>query len=270
MRVVSLVPSVTETLLAWGIRPLACTRFCEQPGLTTVGGTKTPDIAAIVALGPDLVVMDEEENRIEDHAALQAAGVPVHVLAVRSVADVAEQLPALAERLGVSWTAPAMPPAPEPAVRAVVPIWRRPWMVLGRATYGGSLLACLGVAVVSPAGRGPYAEVSAEELRTLGSADVGGAQHGRGAGDDGSGADGGAGAVVLAPSEPYPFGPRHRDELEQAGPVAFVDGKDLFWWGVRTAGAHERLGRTLAAATGGRPPALAGGRHARVPARRRA
>ena len=44
-RVVSLVPSVTETLLAWGVRPVACTRFCEQPDLPAVGGTKDPDVA---------------------------------------------------------------------------------------------------------------------------------------------------------------------------------------------------------------------------------
>ena len=52
-RVVSLVPSVTETLLAWGIAPVACTRFCEQPDLPQVGGTKDPDVAAIIDLAPD-------------------------------------------------------------------------------------------------------------------------------------------------------------------------------------------------------------------------
>ena len=67
LRVVSLVPSATETLLDWGIDPVACTRFCEQPQLTHVGGTKDPDIHAIAELGPDLVVMDREENRREDH-----------------------------------------------------------------------------------------------------------------------------------------------------------------------------------------------------------
>ena len=86
-RVVSLVPSVTETLLAWGIRPVACTRFCEQPELTHVGGTKDPAVAEIVELAPDLVVVDEEENRREDAEALAAAGVDVLALAVRSVTD---------------------------------------------------------------------------------------------------------------------------------------------------------------------------------------
>ena len=47
MRVVSLVPSVTETVLAWGVTPVAVTRFCEQPDLVQVGGTKDPDLEAI-------------------------------------------------------------------------------------------------------------------------------------------------------------------------------------------------------------------------------
>ena len=51
---------------------------------------------------------------------------------------------------------------------------------------------------------------------------------------------------VLAPSEPFPFAERHRAELEAAvGPVTFVDGQDLFWWGVRTPAALERLGAAL-------------------------
>jgi len=100
-RIVSLVPSVTETLLTWGRAPVGVTRFCEQPHLDTVGGTKNPDIARILALAPDLVVMDEEENRREDATAL-GASLPVHVTAVRSWRDVDSCLDAtmrlLAER----------------------------------------------------------------------------------------------------------------------------------------------------------------------------
>ena len=84
-RVVSLVPSSTETLLALGAEVVACTRFCEQPDLLHVGGTKTPDLDAIVELRPDVVVMDREENRLEDHDALVAAGLDVFVSDVRSV-----------------------------------------------------------------------------------------------------------------------------------------------------------------------------------------
>ena len=72
------------------------TRFCEQPGLPTVGGTKNPDVAAISALKPDLVVLDKEENRAEDAAALEALGIPLEVLHITGVADVHPALTKLA------------------------------------------------------------------------------------------------------------------------------------------------------------------------------
>jgi ABC-type Fe3+-hydroxamate transport system substrate-binding protein len=222
MRVVSLVPSVTETLLAWGVVPVACTRFCEQPALRHVGGTKNPDVAAIVDLAPDLVVVDEEENRREDHDALVVAGIAVHVLAVRSVADLDLQLPALAEQVGGTWVPLGAVTAPPtaPMRRAFVPIWRRPWMALGRPTYGASLLDALGYAVV-PADAGPYPTV---ELASMQAREV---------------------DVVLAPSEPYEFRDAHLEELRQVAPTMRVDGHDLLWWGERTRGALDRLAGLL-------------------------
>src|SRR4029453_12977103 len=94
-RAVSLVPSVTETLIAWGVPPVACTRFCEQPDLPHVGGTKNPDVEAIVALAPDVVVMCVEENRREDAEALERAGLAVVSLSIDSVADVAPAMRSL-------------------------------------------------------------------------------------------------------------------------------------------------------------------------------
>lgn len=221
MRVVSLVPSVTETLRAWGVTPVACTRFCEQADLPTVGGTKDPDVGAITALAPDLVVVDAEENRKEDHDALLAAGVPVHVLHVTSVADLDDQLPALASRLGASWSPMGPLPAPAPTRRAFVPIWRRPWMALGHDTYGASLLRSLGIDSIHGPDDGRYPTTSLDEAARLG-------------------AD-----LVVAPSEPYPFGPRHVPELETVAPVLLVDGRDLLWWGTRTTGARARLAAVL-------------------------
>src|SRR6266849_1180955 len=85
-RVVSLVPSVTESLfdLNIGTRVVGVTDYCTRPAdavskLPRLGGTKNPNIEAIVALHPDLVIMNQEENRQEDAEALQAAGVPVWV-----------------------------------------------------------------------------------------------------------------------------------------------------------------------------------------------
>jgi len=220
-RVVSLIPSMTETLLDWGVTPVACTRFCEQPQLPHVGGTKDPDVHAIVALRPDLVILDIEENRREDHDALVAAGVEVHVLRIRSVDDVAPQLEPLAERLGVQWRMPTIDvPTRAGRLSAFVPIWKRPWMALGAPTYGTSVLEQVGITNVFR-GDGAYPETTLEE-----------AQRRR---PD----------LVLAPSEPYPFAERHRAQLETVAPVVFVDGKDLVWWGTRTAPALRRLAEGL-------------------------
>ncbi len=223
-RVVSLVPSATESLLAWGITPVAVTRFCEQPGLPVVGGTKDPDVAAIVDLAPDLVVLCREENRAVDAEALAVAGVQRFVFEVDAVDDVARQLADLAHRLGVD--APPVDPLPPPlppSVRAFVPIWRRPWMTMAGGCYGSSLLARLGVANVFADASDRYPEVTLDEVGER-SPDV-----------------------VLAPSEPYPFAERHVAELEAVAPTVLVDGQDLFWWGVRTPAAAQRLAAVVAA-----------------------
>lgn len=222
-RVVSLVPSATETLLALGADVIACTRFCEQPQLTHVGGTKNPDIAAIVALAPDVVVLDEEENRREDADALSAAGLELLVTAVRDVAGAFEVVERLAGRVGV--TTPARPAVVPPAAvewRAFVPIWRRPWMSINADTYGASALAACGVELVTGGAEARYPTV---ELDAIGEPDL-----------------------VLVPSEPYVFRPPHLGELAAALPSARilrVDGQDLFWWGSRTAGALERLAAAI-------------------------
>ncbi len=221
-RVVSLVPSVTETLLAWGVTPVACTRFCEQPDLPHVGGTKDPDVAAIVDLAPDLVVLCVEENRREDADALAAAGVATAALSIDSVADVGPALAMLAGLVGVpAPPVPDLPPDPEPSLRAFVPIWKRPWMSLAGGTYGSSLLASVGVANVFAGARDRYPTVTLDEVRAR------------------------EPDVVLAPSEPYPFAERHIPLFDGVAPVVLVDGQDLFWWGVRTPAARSRLAAAL-------------------------
>ena len=221
MRVVSLVPSVTETLLAWDVEPVACTRFCEQPELRHVGGTKDPDVDAVVGLAPDVVVMNDDENRREDFDALVAAGLDVHVVRVCTVADVAPELARLAERLGVPFERWSLPDPLPVERRAFVPIWRRPWMTVNADTYGASVLAQLGVGTVFADAPERYPTVTLEEATAR------------------------APDVVLAPSEPYPFRERHVAELSTVAPVVLVDGQDLFWWGARTPAALSRLAERL-------------------------
>jgi ABC-type Fe3+-hydroxamate transport system substrate-binding protein len=234
-RVVSLVPSATETLLELGVVPVACTRFCEQPGFPTVGGTKNPDVAAIVALAPDLVVMNDEENRVEDFRALCDAGLTIHSMSPRRVDEVNAAVRALADAVGAAvpesvrpdtWNArfAQLRAGAVPRVRAVTFVWRRPWMTLSDTTYGSSVLDLIGFDNVFAGASDRYAEVTLEEVA------------------------GRTPEVALLPSEPYAFAPRHRAEVERALPgcaVHFVDGRDLFWWGSRTPDAAGRLARAL-------------------------
>jgi ABC-type Fe3+-hydroxamate transport system substrate-binding protein len=223
-RVVSLVPSVTETLLAWGVTPVACTRFCEQPDLPHVGGTKDPDVARIVELRPDLVVLCVEENRREDADALTEAGIATAALSIDGVADVAPALRMLAGLVGVDPDGVEEVDRSAPVgerLRAFVPVWKRPWMSLAGGTYGSSLLASIGVDNVFADADDRYPTVTLEEARAR------------------------RPDLVLAPSEPYPFRERHVPLLAEVAPVVLVDGQDLFWWGVRTPAAAARLRRQL-------------------------
>lgn len=217
IRLVSLVPSATETLTAWGVQPIACTRYCERPDLLHVGGTKNPDIAAITALVPDLVVLDRQENRLEDAQALQSAGLAVIAMDVRSIDGLGSELADLADAVGVARPQPPLPNLAPLGVRVFVPIWRRPWMTIGGDTYGSSLLAAIGAVNVFAAAVDDYPQVDLDEVAEQ------------------------RPELVLVPSEPYEFSDSHLTELEAVAPVVRVDGQDLFWWGVRTPGARNRL-----------------------------
>jgi ABC-type Fe3+-hydroxamate transport system substrate-binding protein len=234
VRVVSLVPSATETLLTLDVAPIACTRFCDQPGIPTVGGTKTPDVAAIVDLAPDLVVVNNEENRREDADALAGAGVALHDCSPRSVADVGPAVTALAAAVGATlpsgfdaaaWGVWLVARPRRAGPRVVALVWRRPWMGLGADTYGASVLDALGLTPAVAAGSTDrYPTYTAEDLRAL------------------------APDLVVLPSEPYPFRDRHAAELGHALPdarIELVDGRDLFWWGTRTPDAVARLAARL-------------------------
>ncbi len=223
IRAVSLVPSITETLLAWGVEPVACTKYCEQPSLRHVGGTKNPEIDAIVELAPDVVLMDRVENRREDAEVLQQRGIAVVAIDVRTLADLDAEMAAVARAVGVDPPAINLP-APVAVTRsAFVPIWRRPWMSIGAETYGSTLLQAIGVGNVFADAATDFPEVDLDEVIARGP------------------------DLVLVPSEPYEFTTDHLTELEVIGAdIIEVDGQDLFWWGSRTPAAVERLRKQLA------------------------
>ncbi|AEW97556.1 hypothetical protein SCATT_51850 [Streptantibioticus cattleyicolor NRRL 8057 = DSM 46488] len=237
MRVVSLVPSLTEAVAVTAPGLLvAATDWCTHPAgldVVRVGGTKNPDTARITALAPDLVIANEEENRPADLAALRAAGLTVLVTEVRTLDQgFAELHRVLTEGCGLDrpgWLDEAEAawrdlPAPHRRVRAVIPVWRRPWMVLGRATFAGDLLARLGVDNLYAGHPDRYPKAGIGELRA-------------------SGAE-----LVVLPDEPYRFTADDGPEAFPGLPAALVGGRHLTWYGPSLRQAPEVLGAALAAA----------------------
>lgn len=236
-RVVSLVPSITETVaLTLPGALVGATDYCVRPAgldVARVGGSKYPSIDAIVALRPDLVLANVEENRRDDADALRAAGIPVWTTAAAATVPAAlASLRTLLAALGAAppeWLTRAEATwAVVPAVRAtaVTCVWRRPWIVLGRDTFAGDVLRRLGVANVFAASAERYPRPPLAELRA-------------------AGAD-----VVVLPDEPYAFSPSDGPEAFPGAPCALVDGRALTWWGPSLVDAHAILSAQLDAALG--------------------
>ncbi|KGN43002.1 helical backbone metal receptor [Knoellia aerolata] len=218
-RVVSLVPSLTEAVAATAPDALVgATDWCTHPAdldVSRVRGTKNPDRAAVAALEPDLVVANKEENRELDVTRLREAGVPVWVTDIETVP---QSLAAMRRLLvdACGWDEPHWlvdaerlwsGHVPRPRARVVVPVWRDPWMVVGRPTFTADLLARLGLEVVTAGVDGRYPPVDAERL-------------------DAAGAD-----AVLLPDEPYVFTADDGPEAFERTPTRLVNGRLLTWYG---------------------------------------
>ncbi|MFI0896508.1 helical backbone metal receptor [Streptomyces sp. NPDC020983] len=235
-RVVSLVPSLTEAVAATAPGLLAgATDWCTHPpdlDVVRVGGTKNPDVAAVAALAPDLVVANEEENRPADLDALRHAGLDVLVTEVRSLPQAFAELDRLLTR-GCGLARPAWLDAAEaawrdvtpaaPARAAVVPVWRRPWTVLGRDTFAGDVLARLGVRNLHAGHPERYPRIPLPELLA--------------ARPD----------IVVLPDEPYRFTADDGPEAFPGIPAALVGGRHLTWYGPSLVEAPGVLARALAA-----------------------
>ncbi len=226
-RVVSIVPSLTEAVAATAPGLLAgATDWCTHPAdldVPRVRGTKNPDVEAIVALRPDLVVANAEENRVPDLEVLRAAGVPVWVTDVRTLEQAFASLermlaacglarPAWLDQAEQAWADAA---ALVPRRRAVVPIWRRPWMAVGSDTFTGAVLARLGVDNVLADVPDRYPRI---DLGTLPPVDL-----------------------VVLPDEPYRFTADDGPEAFPGVPAALVSGRHLTWYGPSLAEAPAVL-----------------------------
>lgn len=233
MRVISLCPSLTETVfrLGKGDELVGRTKFCVEPreriaSVPRVGGTKNPKLDRICDLRPDLILMNEEENRLQDAEALRASGIPVLSTfardvpsAIASVVEIGRALGAeaaaqrLAQELEQRAAEVAERAARRPPVRFVYLIWQKPWMAVAPDTYIDGLLTLAGGRNVIPSAAVRYPEVDEQTLFQA--------------------------ERILLSSEPFPFAERHRAELaaETGLPMArlfLVDGQLLSWHGART------------------------------------
>ena len=245
-RIVSLVPSHTETLHGLGLadRVVGRTRFCIHPEpwvatLPIVGGTKDAKLERIQELRPDLVVADKDENPKALVDALTATGIEVLWSDIATIDDAAAFVLRLAERCGG--------PAPEAAARwegelqqarrqggagapipVFCPIWFDPWMTFNGTAYPSAMLAAAGLRnVFAERPADPrYFAVTAEEVAAAGA------------------------RWSLLPTEPYPFH-RRREAVSttalgtcgQPERVRIVDGEALTWFGMRTLPGLRELRR---------------------------
>ena len=247
LRIVSLVPSLTETLFALGLgeRVIGVTDYCVHPasgvgGLPRVGGTKNPSIERIAGLQPDLVLANREENTLRDVERLEALGLRVFVTYARSVREGVEDISLLArieacpraavpivEAIESAWER-ARERRPDPAPRVAALVWKRPYMAVGPDTFAHDLIGECGGHNAFGAGERRYPRVDEDALVAA------------------------APQVILLPTEPYAFGPRDRDELlaldvpaAAEGRVHVIEGELLSWYGPRIARALDLLSELI-------------------------
>lgn len=231
-RVVSLVPSLTEAIAATAPEILAgATEWCTHPpdlDVPRYRGTKNPDVRAIIAARPDLVVLNKEENRELDHRRLTQAGIPTWVTVAE---DVDGALHSLHRLITIALARPVPPwlttatgrlAGPPPPVRATAAIcvWRDPWMVAGPGTFAADLLRRLGIANAYAGAPSRYPHVDLPDL-----------QH--------SDAD-----LIILPDEPYPFA-AHDGPEEFPSRARLISGRHLTWYGPSLVEAVPVLERAL-------------------------
>jgi ABC-type Fe3+-hydroxamate transport system substrate-binding protein len=229
-RVVSLVPSLTEAVAVTAPGLLVgATDWCTHPAgldVARVRGTKNPDVEAVLDLAPDLVLANAEENRQVDLDALRAAGVPVWTTAPQTLQEALVSLGRMLTACGLErpgWLDEAAAawerPHDGPRRTAIVPVWRRPWMALGRDTFAGDVLARLGVDNALAGSPDRYPRVDLDDLPPH--------------------------DLVVLPDEPYAFSPLDGPEAFPGVPAACVSGRHLTWYGPSLVQARRVLERQL-------------------------
>jgi ABC-type Fe3+-hydroxamate transport system substrate-binding protein len=249
-RIVSLVPSWTETLFALGFdsEVVGITRFCVEPvaqvaSIPKIGGTKNPDIDAIVKLAPELVIANAEENRREDIEKIREAGIAVFTTYPRTVPGAVESILRMGRALGreagaaalakeitltVSGIEASLGVWSKLRLRVFCPIWKNPWMSFNGDTYAHDVLRMLGYNNIFASAGERYPATTLDEAIEL------------------------RPDIVILPDEPYVFDDSDIAELKPLLPpalsrrVLIVGGRDLHWYGVHMVKGLKSLAERMA------------------------
>jgi ABC-type Fe3+-hydroxamate transport system substrate-binding protein len=229
-RIISLVPSTTETLFSLGLgdRVVGCTRFCVHPqpnirSITKIGGTKNINIDRIQKLQPDIILANAEENTKEIFEELRKYNFPLYIAFPQKVSDALQDLLRMGNLLGVSERSTeihsqitqakkSLPPYPDFTFAYL--IWRQPWMAITDVCFISDMITQFGGRNIFEFSKihTRYPEISLEDLKK---------------------AD-----VVFLSSEPYPFQKKHIEELHQSTSFPkrnfqLIDGELSSWHGSR-------------------------------------
>lgn len=240
MRVVSLVPSLTETLIKAGVEVVGRTRFCIHPKLQTanipiIGGTKDWKWDAIKAQKPDYLILDKEEN---PKMMAEQSEIPYLATHIQSIQDMPASLRYLAENLKApllikfaeEWNQVLKSPYESPELpkdeflgicqwgrrpaetikKVIYIIWKDPWMTISSDTFIGSMLAHRGLGKLIPKYGEKYLKIDLQGETNKQS------------------------TLLLFSTEPFPF-LKKQDGLAELGfPFAFIDGEKFSWFGIRS------------------------------------
>lgn len=225
MRIISLVPSITELLFTLNLNDevVGITKFCIHPNdwfrsKTRVGGTKQLNIQRIRELNPTLIIANKEENTREDIELLQQE-FTVHLTDISSLQDAFQMITTVGELTHRAQEASAVvqqlqpkfsDPPPQSTRKALYLIWQEPFMAAGTDTFIHQMMLWAGFSNVLKETR--YPVVSTDQIQQL------------------------APEYILLSSEPFPFQEKHRVLIQQQFPasnVVLVDGEIFSWYGSR-------------------------------------
>ncbi|QCX53848.1 helical backbone metal receptor [Elizabethkingia sp. JS20170427COW] len=226
MKIISLVPSITETLLDLGVESLVGrTKFCIHPRdkvseIPIVGGTKNIKIDFIKSLQPDLIIANKEEN-VKEQVELLMEDFPVWVTDIETLQDNNAFLKEVGDtfhkekeaKVYIEQTQQVFKDLPiaDVSLKVAYLIWRNPYMSVGRDTYIHEILTHLNLENICK-NLTRYPQI---EMKDLEKADV-----------------------ILLSTEPYPFSEKHFEEFQNVFPnkkTIIVDGEVFSWYGTHLA-----------------------------------